>query len=549
MSTLLEQASLVLIPSGYKEDVVYSQIPTSGAGDLSFTRASNGTRVNSAGLVEVCPWNMLSNSEEFTSANGWFANTAVSSTASQTSDYGVAPNGTTTADRIQLALNSGAYADWVIVPTTGIIVGQVYTYSIYIKSLSGTKTIGFFNDGATGDILTTVTTEWQRLTYTWTAFSTSIYPRFLLQNGTSTSADLLAWGYQLNIGSTAKPYFPTTDRLNVPRLTYQNGGGGCPSLLLEPQRTNVETWSEDFSNASWTKTNSSITANTTTSPDGTQNADKIIENSANGVHFVFNVGATISVAQTLSVYAKADTRTQLALQLGASSVIYNLSSGTIVSGSGGTITSVGNGWYRCAITTTPANTNALIFTANGGTNSYQGDGTSGLFIWGAQLELGAYPTTYIPTTTASATRVADACFKTGISSLIGQTSGTIFWDINFVADGTEQTINISDGTNFIYLQKYIDNKIYTGVYDGSFVGSITSPVLTSGRKKIAFGYILNSLILYINGVSIGTDLTSTIPTCDRLSLTVSNTGSIETNNFILFPTKLTNAELASLTTI
>jgi hypothetical protein len=133
--------------------------------------------------------------------------------------------------------------------------------------------------------------------------------------------------------------------------------------------------------------------------------------------------------------------------------------------------------------------------------------------------------------------------------LIGQTSGTIFWDINFVADGTEQTINISDGTNFIYLQKYIDNKIYTGVYDGSFVGSITSSVLTSGRKKIAFGYILNSLILYINGVSIGTDLTSTIPTCDRLSLTVSNTGSIETNNFILFPTKLTNAELASLTTI
>jgi hypothetical protein len=328
---------------------------------------------------------------------------------------------------------------------------------------------------------------------------------------------------------------------------------------LEPQRTNVETWSEDFSNASWTKTNSSITANTTTSPDGTQNADKIIENSVNGVHFVYNVGATISVAQTLSVYAKADTRTQLALQLGASSVIYNLSSGTIVSGSGGTITSVGNGWYRCAITTTPANTNALIFTANGGTNSYQGDGTSGLFMWGAQLELGAYPTSYIPTTSASATRVADVCVKTGISSLIGQTEGVAFIDFDFngnYSSGGIIPFSLDGGAgNELYAWIQTNGTVIFEVYN-AFVGQvvISGSIGAVGRKKIAFAYKQNDFAVYLNGTQVGTDTSGTVPTMSRLFVGkyyANDTYNINAgiNQTILFPTRLTNAELASLTTI
>ena len=105
MSTLLEQASLVMIPSGYKEDVVYSQIPTDGSGDLTFTRASNGTRINSAGLVEVCPWNLLQYSEDFT--NG-FWNKAItgSATFTVTANQTTAPNGTTTADLISITRSS-----------------------------------------------------------------------------------------------------------------------------------------------------------------------------------------------------------------------------------------------------------------------------------------------------------------------------------------------------------------------------------------------------------------------------------------------------------
>jgi len=549
MSTLLEQASLVLIPSGYKEDVVYSQIPTSGAGDLSFTRASNGTRINSAGLVEVCPWNLIPNSQTFAS----WAKVEISNTVTVTDNFVTAPNGTLTGAKVVFATFDGSgqiFQNYTVTPT------QNFTATLYAKVPSGTKQayFGFF-DGSVKTQLKTLTTEWQRIEYTGSVTAGGVRACWFYGEGGASNVEVHLWGGQLNVGSTAKPYFPTTDRLNVPRLTYQNGGGGCPSLLLEKQSTNVETWSEDFSNVAWTKTNSSITANTTTSPDGTQNADKIIENSANGVHFVFNVGATISVAQTLSVYAKADTRTQLALQLGASSVIYNLSSGTIVSGSGGTITSVGNGWYRCAITTTPANTNALIFTANGGTNSYQGDGTSGLFIWGAQLEAGAYPTTYIPTTSASATRVIDDCRKTGISSLIGQTEGTMFIDLNLTAwDSNSFYFGLYGGGNEIYFRCAGTGAIDFVHYFGATQAFITKSGLSLGRHKLAACYKNNDWAFYVDGILAGTDNSGTFS--GTISEMVFGYTSISAyppfqsvNQAILFPTRLTNAELASLTTI
>ena len=546
MSTLLEQASLVMIPSGYKEDVVYSQIPTDGSGDLSFTRASNGTRINSAGLVEVVPWNLLEYSEDFSNAY-WSKQNGTTITTNSTT----APNGTTTADTLEKTGGSGGLGFYYIVTSTNTFAQLTNFFYVKHKSGSGivwllginSGTFAYYDivNGTTLSKSSGMTTSIESVGNGWYkcifsqdyggASTTTFGIGVCLADGTpnydATSAatqSVYIWGAQSNIGSTAKPYFPTTDRLNVPRLTYQNGGGGCPSLLLEKQSTNFQTYSEDFTQ--WIASSATVTANNTTSPDGTQNADRV---QFTGAGYLLGTSQGSGNVYTLSCWAKRNGS-------GTQSVGF-FKDGSGVVDSAWALTS---DWQRFTYT----------YTASNG--SYSGiAGVNGVdvFVWGAQFEQSSYPTSYIPTTSSSATRVADACFKTGISSLIGQTSGTIFWDINFVADGSEQTITINDGTNFIYLQKYIDNKIYTGVYNGSFVGSITSSVLTSGRKKIAFGYILNSLILYINGVSIGTDLTSTIPTCDRLSLTVSNTGSIETNNFILFPTKLTNSELASLTTL
>ena len=141
MSDLLNSASLVMIPSGYKEDVVYSEVPTNGNGDLSFTRASDGTRVNSAGLVEVVPWNLYSNSENLT----LWPSFALSGTITRTANYATAPNGTMTATRIQ---NSGGTTTQWTYQDLNLINGG--TISMYVKRTGSTDQIFRFfgNNGA-----------------------------------------------------------------------------------------------------------------------------------------------------------------------------------------------------------------------------------------------------------------------------------------------------------------------------------------------------------------------------------------------------------------
>ena len=559
MSNLLSQASLVMIPSGYKEDIVYSQIPTSGAGDLSFTRASNGTRINSAGLVEVCPWNLLQYSEDFTNTSIWTQDAAGTGTISVTANYGVAPNGTTTADRVQMTKGS-IYTQ--IYQTMTVISGAQYTLSVYLKSLSGTPTITtLYNTAVAGT--KTLTTEWVRYDFTFIAASSTIYPMIALYGSDSASMDVLAWGYQLNIGSTAKPYFPTTDRLNVPRLTYQNGGGGCPSLLLEKQSTNLATYSEQLDNAAWIKLNGSVTANIAVSPDGTSNADAFIPNTTSGVHALrsnlFNQSATASH----SWFVKANGYTKIAVresELVGNYATFNLTTGTLIStNQTGSIQNLGNGWYRCTLVDTTTGVNAqtsIVVLPDSYTSgdpivvNWSGDGTQGVFAWGAQVELSSYPTSYIPTTSASATRVADACFKTGISSLIGQTEGVLFVDLvwnNPIEDVVPLDITGSDG-----------KLIWMRGIGAQFYGNGTTLIVNIGvngavqgtRYKIAFLYGANDFKLYRNGALIGTDTSGTFTgSFSDIALNAVINQSNLFNQVVLFKTKLTDAELIALTTI
>jgi len=364
MSDLLNSASLVMIPSGYKEDVVYSQIPTDGSGDLSFTRASNGTRINSAGLVEVCPWNLLEYSEDF--SNGVWNPVNSGVTANTTT----APNGTTTADSLLETTANGEHRFW---QRPALISGQDYTFTMYVKQ-NGRKRfqIKIFDstsvqasalfDVSTGTIVATNGTSsienvgngWYRCSivatsptsstgYTVLDLATDSYAQSTASDSYTGDASkgVYLWGAQLNIGSTAKPYFPTTDRLNVPRLTYQNGGGGCPSLLLEKQSTNLATYSEQFDNAVWTKTNTTVTANSAISPDGTQNADTVANTGTENTPELIQLysGASSSTVYTLSCFMKANTHTKGVLRAynGGSTTtplaLFDLSAGTVIASS------------------------------------------------------------------------------------------------------------------------------------------------------------------------------------------------------------------------
>jgi hypothetical protein len=549
-------------------------------------------------LVEVCPWNLVEYSEQFNNAN-WVA---VGSTIS--SNVLVAPNGTTTADKLVEDTSNGVHITLQINGNRN--VSSIYSFSVYAKAGERTK-INLFNNGngagnANFDLVNGTATliagefatienvgnGWYRcnvgMQENSTVGSFNYHIRLLDASGNDSytgngTSGAYIWGAQINLG-TAKPYFPTTDRLNVPRLTYQNGGGGCPSLLLEKQSTNNVLSSQNLTTI-WNLSNTTATANSTTSPDGTQNASKLEDNSVNTQHRYFQniLNGLTNETISFSIYAKQGTHRYISWGITDDTgyrgqVVVDLQTGTITDQfttsatlSNLSVASQGNGWYRIsgtiAVSSNYAGGNAYAFglmlnSSSWSTGGYVGTGTY-CYLWGGQAELSSYPTSYIPTTSASATRVADACFKTGISSLIGQTSGTVFWDIQvetLSASGLENILNIDAGSfgNTIYFIVSGNSNIIIGEMYASSVlqASFTLSSITAGRYKIALGYANNNTALFINGTQVGTtDTSCSVPAMSRLQLGSGVLGPSDgkVNQAILFPTRLTNAELASLTTL
>lgn len=233
---------------------------------------------------------------------------------------------------------------------------------------------------------------------------------------------------------------------NVPRINY-SVGGGCPSWLVEPQATNLLKWSEEFDNSSWIKPASTITANSTTAPNGTLTADTLIADTSNGQHRVDQSILGISgTTYTFSVYAKQKEYSYISLRTGNGSLInFNVELGTILNSAAGVtalIEEAGNGWYRCSVTQELTTSSTMfsrinIYDFSSGVN-FTGDGTSGIYIWGAQLEQGSTATSYIPTTGAAVTRNADVITTTppaGTTEIV-----------EYFADGTTNTETVIPAT-------------------------------------------------------------------------------------------------------
>jgi hypothetical protein len=289
--SLLDTASLLLTPNAYKEGKLYSVIPSDGSGDFTFTRATTATRVNSDGLVELVPYNLVERSEEFNNAYWVKANSSV------TANTETAPNGTMTADTVTLTSVSGRIEKGVTL-TSNID----YTLSVYAKNIDASNSrIGmlcfnnanticgaFFDIVGSGSIYSTsnataviesVGNGWYRCSITFNSQSGATSPTIRIVNnaasgtGWTNGQSIYIWGAQLVEGSNALPYQKTETRLNIPRIDYSLSG--CPSILLEPQRTNVLQRSEEFNNAYWNKNGGSISANSSTAPNGTTTADRL----------------------------------------------------------------------------------------------------------------------------------------------------------------------------------------------------------------------------------------------------------------------------------
>ncbi|MFY8169971.1 MAG: phage head spike fiber domain-containing protein [Candidatus Fonsibacter sp.] len=341
--------------------------------------------------------------------------------------------------------------------------------------------------------------------------------------------------------------------VNVPRLDYTNST--CPSILVEPQRTNINLYSEDLTNLFYGKTNCTISSNSVISPDGTQNADTATFSSGGQFNFFYAFSGNTNVS--FSFFVKKGNYTSLNILeqfYFATSITFNLDTKTATVG--GKVEDYGNGWLRCSWVQPYGIAQTIIswrFAELTGTAGFA-------YFYGFQAEAGSYPTSYIPTTSASVTRNADVISKTGISSLIGQTEGTIFF--NYIPKSnyplTEQnllTLYDSSGVDNNNLQFFIGtgNIIIYVVRGGSLQTNLNTGVSPLASHKIALSYNNNDLVVYIDGVQVGTDTSITVPALNSIVLNNYGYGTYMSasafTNVALWKTRLSNSELSTLTTI
>jgi hypothetical protein len=348
--------------------------------------------------------------------------------------------------------------------------------------------------------------------------------------------------------------------INIPRLDYSNDS--CPELLLEPTRTNLLQRSEEFDNAYWTKTNSTISANAIISPDGTKTGDKLTDNSTNGSHDVRRTITNNIAIHTLSVFAKAGSLNWLKVFNGYTVSYFDLSTGTIgTSGaSSSKIVDYGNGWYRCSVTDNYSSASSLQLigiTNDDNVSNYSGSGDT-IYLFGAMIEEADYQTSYVKTTSSSVTRATETCNSSGDATTFNDLEGVLYAEISALFDDlTSRVLSISDGTtsNRVYISySTTTNQILVDIIDGGVSQAAMTYTLSdeTSLSKIAVKYKVNDCALWVDGVERDTDTTAVMPS--GLNEFMFDDGAGD-NDFYgrckeikVFKTALTDTELEELTT-
>lgn len=357
----------------------------------------------------------------------------------------------------------------------------------------------------------------------------------------------------------------------TPRFDYDPILLTSRGVLTEVARTNALLRAAEFDNASWTKVASSVTANAAISPDGALTMDKLVEDSTNALHYVIQ-GATITVAQTntFSFYAKAGERSTILIHLHDQAspgnrleARFDLAAGTVsnvanvgnATGATATITSVGGGIYRCTLTG-QANTSGTVLrpVIYLGFAAYLGDGVSGAYIWGAQVEAGAFATSYIPTAGATVTRTADSLTTSGasFSDWWGALANTILVHADSAASGTRVIWQADDGTANNRVTIWLNG---TSARATVVTGGVTQADLTLGTVaaltpfRIALAIAGNDIAASLDGAAVQTDAVATLPVVDRCRYGADTTGN-ELSGHIwsagFMPRRATNANLQAL---
>ena len=539
---------------------------------ITFVRNSTATYYDGQ-TTALAEQNLLLQSQTF--ATTWVtSNTTLGSLTT-------APDGTTTAYPLTASAVNGTLLQ------TFTATANAYTFSIYIQRVTGTGNIDITVDGTTYATQTT--------SGTWTRFNITTTP----SAGSKTAGIRLAvsgdvvniWGAQLEQRSSVTAYTPTTTSAitnyipqlmtapaNVARFDCDPITRNSLGLLIEESRVNLLTYSGSVGVTNWYLYFALVNLNTIISPDGTLTGTKLFSNTTSNFHVVYSSTITFTATSyTISCYAKKAELNFIyireALTSGSTAVnsFFNLSTGalgTIASGRTGTITSVGNGWYRCSITATAVvSTTTINFgcSVSDNTPSYTGDGYSGIYIWGAQLEAGAFATSYIPTVASTVTRATDQASMTGtnFSSWYNQAQGafcayadTIATNptaFSMVMEGKDTANGLCVGQLGVGASSSTAN---TTVY-GAIGGSNQSIPCTWGpsiTNKLAISY--NNISLAVNSVN---GVNSTLTAFSGLNVPASifigsrgiSGGSLYLNGHIrklsYYPVALSSSNLVALT--
>ena len=366
---------------------------------------------------------------------------------------------------------------------------------------------------------------------------------------------------------------------NTPRFGYLYNGTSWVSrgLLIEAQRTNSSGYTEDFGDSSWTKLAATVTTNQIAAPDGATTADLFVESTANDFHQVFRSISATPQFYTFSVFVKWKTGTTRNIYLGPIGVgalgnnrhaVFDSTGSFVAFGGGGTgsdptysIQNCGNGWFRIAVTAqctgTGTATPYIGLTTGSSFSAYAGDGSSGVYLWGAQFGNGADVSSYIPNlTTGTTTRSADVATISGsdFTSFFNASEGTVLVEGVSFGIGTKALVAFDDNTanESIILRTNGTDPIFEVVDGGVSQCSLDGGTITAGTAfKFAGAYKANDFAACLNGGTVQTDTGGTIPTVDRLRLGVDQAGNY-LNGYLsrvrYWTTRLTNAQLQELTT-
>jgi len=601
--SFFDDASLAFLPSGAagKDGKAYSIKPTDGTGDFTFSRGSNlaATRVGADGLIEKGRENLLLQSNQFDttwtksasdltsgqsgydgSSDAWLLTAATPSAFSSRLNQVLSPS---SSGVLTLSVYAKANTlDWILLDGLG-----TNGFAAWFDVRNGLK--GQVTSTSIGSKITSVGNGWYRCEVYGNATTLTEVRIYVTDgDGTTTANDgdgVYIQNAQLEIGLAATDYIEsgaTTGKAGLledePRFDY-SGGATCPSLLLEPSRTQLVKYSELISQAD-VVARVTFQDNAAISPEGLQNATKVIPSTDDNSHlFSFGDFSADVNGHTASIYVKAiengynyvyiTVNSSAFTPITAGGIWFDIANGTKGSATipvaDYDIEAVGtDGWYRIYATQQTNGSNTPVYlgvSATDGVRDFAGNGTDGVLVYGAQLEEGSYPTSYIPNHSGgSVTRGADSNVASGLSSVIGQTEGTIFieLDIENLTGEYRRIIGVSTSTtdNSIQLiltavgtlEAYISQG---GTYSLAYYG----PTLSTGVQKLAITYKTNEAKIYRNGTLLTTDTSVVVPACSNLYLgkiptaTTSHIIGNKIKQSLLFDTAISEADAITLTTL